>query len=160
MKSNKLLFLIIVAVGCLGQMASDIYTPSIPAIAAVFHAPLSLIQFSMAIYMLGYGASHLIYGPLSEGLGRQTPLFIGLLIMLVGCLLCVFAKSAHTFFGHIAGYAGALYGAMQIAGGAVIGTLVAHLPHANQVPFAWITIVCPLLAWALYHFYVKPFSQS
>ena len=42
----------------------------------------------MAIYLLGVAGSQLIYGPLSEGIGRKKPLIIGLTIMLIGSALC------------------------------------------------------------------------
>lgn len=41
-------------------------------------------------------------------------------------------SGAITPFGKIAGYAGATYSALQIGGGAVIGTLAAHVPDANH----------------------------
>lgn len=80
--------LVIVLAACLTQVASDIYAPSILSIAKNLSVPLDKVQWSMAIYMLGVCLSQLVYGPLSEGVGRKAPLVAGLLIMLVGSLIC------------------------------------------------------------------------
>jgi Bcr/CflA subfamily drug resistance transporter len=93
--SNKLLFFVLILAVCLTQFASDIYAPSLPAIAASFKSSIHLAQFSMAIYMLGVALSQLIYGPLSEGIDRKQPLIIGLSIMLIGSLVCFFAINIH-----------------------------------------------------------------
>lgn len=91
MQSKIFLFFLILVVGCLTQFATDIYAPSLPALSDYFGTLLKLPQFSLAIYMAGVALSQLIYGPLSEGFGRKAPLLSGLLIMMVGSLMCVFA---------------------------------------------------------------------
>lgn len=58
--------------------------------------------------------------------------------------------TAFTPFGKIAGYAGALYGFMQVGGGAVIGGIISHLPAANQIPLALVMLIASLLAWLVY----------
>ncbi len=90
--SHKLLFFVVILVACLTGMASDIYTPSIPAIAQNLGASIHLVQYSMAIYMLGVALSQLIYGPISDGVGRKAPLTIGISIMLTGSFICLFAS--------------------------------------------------------------------
>ncbi len=91
MRSNAVLFFVIILAVCLTQFASDIYAPSLPNIADTLNTHVDLAQWSMAIYMLGVALSQLVYGPLSEGIGRKTPLLAGLAIMLVGSLFCLFA---------------------------------------------------------------------
>jgi len=54
------------------------------------------VQFTMAIYMLGMSLSQLIYGPISEGIGRRPTLMIGLVVTLIGNLMCVFAPDIAT----------------------------------------------------------------
>jgi Bcr/CflA subfamily drug resistance transporter len=93
MNSKKAFFPLILLIGCTAQIASDIYAPSLPAIAVDLHTSITHVQFSMAIYMLGLAISQLFYGPLSEGLGRRTPLIAGLSILLFGNLVSVFAPT-------------------------------------------------------------------
>jgi Bcr/CflA subfamily drug resistance transporter len=93
MQAKSLFFLVILFVGCSAQIASDIYAPSLPFIASALKTPISNVQFSMAVYMLGLAVSQLIYGPLSEGVGRKIPLMIGLSILLIGNLVSLFAPT-------------------------------------------------------------------
>ena len=93
MDSNKLVFSILVLTVCLTQFAADIYAPSIPVIASSFKTDIHLVEWSMALYMLGVALSQLIYGPLSEGIGRKSPIVMGLVIMLGGTLMCLWADT-------------------------------------------------------------------
>lgn len=93
MIAKKFLFPVILMVACAAQIASDIYSPSIPAIANFLHTSIAHVQFSMAIYMLGLAISQLFYGALSEGLGRKIPLVAGLIILLIGNLISVFSTT-------------------------------------------------------------------
>lgn len=93
MNSKYTLLFIILFVGCTAQLASDIYSPSLPAIANHFHTSITNVQFSMAIFMFGVAISQLFYGLLSEGLGRKIPLIIGLSIFLLGNLVSLLAPT-------------------------------------------------------------------
>ena len=79
LKRLKLLSVMIL-VACLTGFASDIYTPSFSNMAQDFCVPIYNIQSSMVIFMLGVSISQLIYGPLSEIIGRRIPLTIGLVM--------------------------------------------------------------------------------
>jgi DHA1 family bicyclomycin/chloramphenicol resistance-like MFS transporter/DHA1 family 2-module integral membrane pump EmrD-like MFS transporter len=64
--------------------------------------------------------------------------------------------TAFSPFGHIAGYAGALYGTTQVAGGAVLASIFAYLPDNDQLMFSIIITVSTIIAWGLYEFLVFP----
>lgn len=53
-------------------------------------------------------------------------------------------------FGKMAGYAGALYGFMQISGASFIGVIVSYLPHETQNPLALVFIITAVLSWILF----------
>ena len=67
----------------------------------------------------------------------------------------VFA-AAFTPFGHIAGYAGALYGFMQMIGGAIFSALISYLPEYNQVPLACVIILCPTICYIIFTYMILP----
>lgn len=81
------LLAIMILVACLAGIASDIYAPSLTMIAKDLHAAIEEAQRSMAIFMLGVSISQLVYGPLSEGLGRRIPLMLGLVIFIGGSII-------------------------------------------------------------------------
>lgn len=90
--SRKTLLAILVMSACLTQFTADIYAPSIPAISDHLQTSIDNVQWSMSIYMFGITASQLIYGPLSEGVGRKPPIVFGLFVMLVGSIMCFMAS--------------------------------------------------------------------
>lgn len=93
MKKHAFLFTVIVLAACLTQFASDIYTPSLPGIAASLQADIDWVQWSLSIYMIGVALSQLVYGPISEGVGRKKPILFGLSILFLGSLICAFSQN-------------------------------------------------------------------
>ncbi|CCB88363.1 multidrug effflux MFS transporter [Simkania negevensis] len=93
MKKHVFLFSIIVLAACLTQFASDIYAPSLPGIAVSLQTDMDWVQWSLSIYMVGVALSQLIYGPISEGVGRKKPILIGLSILFFGSIVCAFAPN-------------------------------------------------------------------
>lgn len=90
---NMLILMIVLMVGCLGQIASDIYSPALSLIANQLHSNISLAQTSMASYMIGMAASMVFYGIWSEGVGRRTPLLTGLALTITGLIICYFSSN-------------------------------------------------------------------
>lgn len=93
MSSNKLLFFVIALAACLTQFAADIYAPSLPAVALSLNTTIDLAQWSMAIYLFGVALTLLIYGPLSDAVGRKQPMVIGLCIMAAGSVVAMLAPN-------------------------------------------------------------------
>lgn len=93
MNKKIILFLILVLIGCLPGVSSDIYAPLLLTISSDLKTHLDHVQWSMAIFMLGLSFSQLFYGPLSEGFGRKMALIVGLGIGIIGSLLCIAAPS-------------------------------------------------------------------
>jgi DHA1 family bicyclomycin/chloramphenicol resistance-like MFS transporter/DHA1 family 2-module integral membrane pump EmrD-like MFS transporter len=93
MKSNFLIFIIVLLIASIAGITSDIYAPSLPAISNSLSTPINSVQWSMAIYMLGLAISQLIYGPLSEVVGRKLSVILGLLILLIGSGICYFSNN-------------------------------------------------------------------
>jgi len=90
----KMFFPILLMFYSIGQITSDMYVPSMPAITSIFHSTTSMIQWSMSAYMLGFSLSQLVYGPLTDHYGRRIIILIGLAIGVIGTLICFGAVSA------------------------------------------------------------------
>ena len=91
MKKSVAFFLYLLLLSCLGQLASDIYLPAMPAIRGVFDTTAHYVQLSLSLFMFGYAISHLVYGPISDGVGRKMPLIIGTILCIVGTIICQFS---------------------------------------------------------------------
>ena len=79
-------------VSSLGQVTSDLYLPSIPAIAKALDVSEHDLQLTITVYMFGLCLSQLIYGPFSDAIGRRKPLIVGLSLCLLGSLTCLVAN--------------------------------------------------------------------
>ncbi|WP_045408214.1 multidrug effflux MFS transporter [Vibrio jasicida] len=93
-----LLACIIISVG---QLSMGLVFPSLPWIAKDFDISLDQAQLLVSVYLLGFGPSQFIYGPVSDALGRKKVLLAGLLIAMLGLLMIIFLS--HTFTGMVAG---------------------------------------------------------
>ena len=91
--STKTLFFFLVFMGCLGQFASDIYTPAVPHIAHYLATSSNAVQWTMAAYLFAMSVSILFYGPLSDGIGRKKALYVGIVIMIIGSITCALSTS-------------------------------------------------------------------
>lgn len=90
----RYIFAIIIILSIIGQAAADMYLPSLPAIVHSLHSNKQLIQLTITIYLIGLSASQLVYGPLSDFIGRRKVVLIGIAICFIGSVIAVFATSA------------------------------------------------------------------
>lgn len=83
---NFHLLLMLIILVAVGQMAQTIYVPVIADIAKDLAVRPGAVQRVMAAYLLTYGASQLIYGPLSDRIGRRPVILAGMTIFMLGAL--------------------------------------------------------------------------
>lgn len=69
----------------------DMYIPSMPWIKENLHTSQMVVQLTIALYTLGAALSVLFSGPLSDKVGRKPVILLGLVGMLFGGLICLFA---------------------------------------------------------------------
>ena len=91
-QNRFLLFMLIVLVA-VGQMAQTIYVPAMANMAEALNVRSGTMQQVMAAYLMTYGGSQLIYGPLSDSFGRRPVILVGMTIFAVGALIAMFAPS-------------------------------------------------------------------
>ena len=76
-----------------GCIEVDMSVPSFPDMAVSFGVSEGYIQRTITYNFLGFVFGALIYGPLSESIGRRKTMLIGGAIMLLGALGCTYATS-------------------------------------------------------------------
>jgi len=67
-----------------GAFAVDMYLPALPSIGADLKAGTSAVQMSLLIFFLSMGFGQIVVGPLSDMYGRKPPLYVGLVLFIVG----------------------------------------------------------------------------
>ena len=77
----------------LGPLSIDMYMPALPEMATEFGTTTIRISNSIPAYFFGLAIGQLIYGSLSDRIGRKKPLYIGLIIYCIGSILCIFAHT-------------------------------------------------------------------
>lgn len=79
-----------------GPFAIDMYLPALPAIEKALGTTQAAVQMTLMSYFLGFGASQIFFGPLSDMFGRKLPLFIGLGLFILGALGCALSPNIET----------------------------------------------------------------
>lgn len=88
------IFVIILAgMAMIGAFATDTFLPSFPSIAAEFGLSQAAVQLSLSIYLLCYATMCLLYGPLSDALGRRKVVIASLAAFLISSAAAVFAPN-------------------------------------------------------------------
>ena len=83
--------LVLGLLAAVGPFAIDMYLPALPMVAADLGASIAGVQATLSAFFIAFGVSQLVYGPLSDRMGRRPPLLIGLGVFLLGTLGCVLA---------------------------------------------------------------------
>ncbi|AKM46501.1 multidrug efflux MFS transporter EmrD [Edwardsiella anguillarum] len=117
---NFHLLVMLILLVAVGQMAQTIYVPSIPDMGRDLGVRSGAIQSVMAAYLLTYGASQLIYGPLSDRIGRRPVILAGMGIFMLGALLALLAPSLHLLV---------IAAALQGMGTGVAGVMARTMPR-------------------------------
>jgi DHA1 family bicyclomycin/chloramphenicol resistance-like MFS transporter len=85
---------LIVTLGILsmfGPMSIDMYLPSMPMLATDFETTKSNAQLTLSAFTVGFALSQLIYGPMSDRVGRRRVLLFGITLYALAGALCAMA---------------------------------------------------------------------
>ena len=70
------------------SVCAVLFTLALPELAQYFQISNSLAQASMTLFLVGYSMGQLPYAPLANRYGRKKTIYIGLLVALIGTLIC------------------------------------------------------------------------
>jgi MFS transporter, DHA1 family, multidrug resistance protein len=82
-----------------GTLAMHLFVPALPDAAQSFGASVPAMQATISVYIIGLATGQLVYGPLSDGLGRRMMLMIGLGLYACASLAAAAAPNVHTLIG-------------------------------------------------------------
>lgn len=94
-----------------GPISMDMYLPSFPELVHYFKTTPSKAQLTLSAFTIAFGIGQLIYGPISDRMGRRYVLLAGIAIYAVASVLCVLTNSIDEliiarFFQALGGAAG------------------------------------------------------
>ncbi|WP_137922190.1 multidrug effflux MFS transporter [Hydrogenophaga sp. 2FB] len=90
------LALILGLLSAIGPFAIDMYLPALPDIGRSLGAEVGAVQFSLTAFFLSLGVGQLLYGPVSDMVGRKPPLYFGLVLFTLASVGCALATDIET----------------------------------------------------------------
>ena len=82
----------------IASVSAAIITPALPVIQIHFGISFDTVEWLVSAFLIGYVLGQLVYGPLANRFGRLQSLRIGLVINIVGIVLCIFSVSFGTYW--------------------------------------------------------------
>ena len=87
------LALVLGLISAVGPFAIDMYLPALPTIGHALGATPAGVQASLIVFFVALGLGQVVYGPVSDMVGRKAPLYFGLLLFAAGSIGCALAPS-------------------------------------------------------------------
>ncbi|HHG8775262.1 TPA: multidrug effflux MFS transporter [Raoultella planticola] len=88
--SGPLFILILSGLMAFASLSTDIYLPAMPVMAAELHGEAEL---TISGFLIGFAVAQLVWGPVSDRLGRRTPLLIGMVLFIIGSAGCALSDN-------------------------------------------------------------------
>lgn len=129
-----------------GAVTIDLYLPALPEIGRALAATPATVQLTMSAFFIGMAVGQLIYGPVSDRVGRRPALLFGCAVYVVASLGCAFAPSIEWL---IVGRFGQALGACcgQVLARAVVRDRYGHVASARILSLLILVLaVAPMLA--------------
>ncbi len=77
----------------MGPLSTDMYLPSLPDISQSMGTDDARTQLTLSVFLFGFAAGMLIYGPLADRLGRKPVLLSGLILFVLASIGCTFSPT-------------------------------------------------------------------
>ncbi|KJV09312.1 hypothetical protein VZ95_12255 [Elstera litoralis] len=91
--SRRAMTALVTMLAALGALSTSIYVPSLPDLELALATDAAMVQVTMTAFLIGFAFMQLVYGPLSDVKGRRIALLLGLIVFIVGNILCTTATS-------------------------------------------------------------------
>jgi DHA1 family bicyclomycin/chloramphenicol resistance-like MFS transporter len=77
----------------LQPITTDLYLPALPGLTQDLGASMAQAQLTLSALLLAFGASQLVWGPVSDRFGRRPVLLVGLTAYLVASVACALVST-------------------------------------------------------------------
>ena len=89
-KRSLSFLLILSALMAFTSLSTDIYLPAMPTMERQLNGDAEL---TITGFLIGFSIAQLIWGPVSDRIGRKLPLFIGIVLFVIGSVGCALSES-------------------------------------------------------------------
>lgn len=95
-RATGFMIALLAAITAMGQFATNIYLPALPAISDGFGVSSAEAQLTLTAYLITFAVTQLAYGPISDRIGRRAVLIFGMAVFIVGSVVCMLAPGIAT----------------------------------------------------------------
>ncbi len=88
--------LVLGLLSAIGPFAIDMYLPALPSIGKSLGTSVGAVQASLMAFFVALGLGQVLYGPVSDMVGRKAPLYFGLVLFGLGSIGCALAPDIQT----------------------------------------------------------------
>ena len=81
------------------SISTDLYLPAMPAIGQALGADTGMVELTVSGYLIGFSLGQLLWGPISDRIGRRLPVAVGLVLFAIGSAGCAMAGGAGALIG-------------------------------------------------------------
>ncbi len=92
-QSKRIILLTVILMDLLAGMEFDLFIPSFPELQTQFNLSPAWVEALLSVNFLGYCLSLFFVGTLADRHGRKPVIFLGLMIFVMGSLLCLWGGS-------------------------------------------------------------------
>lgn len=85
--------LILGLLSAVGPFAIDMYLPALPQVAEDLQVTEQQATLTLTAYFITFGIAQMIWGPMSDAVGRKPPILIGVSIFLLASIAATFAPT-------------------------------------------------------------------
>ncbi|WP_019027336.1 multidrug effflux MFS transporter [Colwellia piezophila] len=95
--SLKLLLPLLAAILAVSPLAVDMYLSAMPTLAEHLNTPMSMVQNSLSVYLLGYALGLILFGPMADKYSRRKLVLLGLGGFCIASLLLPMVSNIEQF---------------------------------------------------------------
>lgn len=88
---SRLIAALLTALVAFGPLSTDLYLPSLPSLTGIFGTDVATVQLTLSVFLAGFAAGQVLYGPLSDRFGRRPLLLGGIVLYVAASIACALA---------------------------------------------------------------------
>lgn len=90
--SRLIQIMVLSALMAFTSLSTDIYLPAMPFMQLDLQGN---IELTITSFLIGFAIAQLVWGPISDQIGRKKPLFIGMILFVIGSVGCALSETIY-----------------------------------------------------------------
>ena len=87
------MLIILSALMSFSSISTDMYLPALPTLATDLHTDIGRVELTISTFLIGFSLGQLLWGPISDRVGRRLPIAAGLVLFIAGSFGCASSET-------------------------------------------------------------------